>query len=607
MVGHINSIRYLFLISFFIFNLNVQSQNISIDVNKAKNLYAEKKYDQAVVLFEKIYKKEKTSRIYNSYLDCLVKLSEFEKAIELVKNYYKKHGKNPSILIDLGELYILKGDEKLAQKQFENAIEEIEKKPNFILSVASNFYKKKNYNYALKAYLIAKEKNPNNYSLQISNIYSQLGQVENMYKELLDLLLISPSYLQTCKSRIIRTINTDSQNVNNVLLKKNIIKKLKKNETEALNDLLVWVYLQEKNFSGALEQLIALDKRFEFYENNIYEIGEISMSNEQLNIAESAFDYLIKKGEEGIYYEESILKLISIKYLYFKKIPLKTNNDIEKIIKEYENAITILGESNETILIIRDLAHIIAFYQKNKEKAKKILEKILEKRYYSNQNLAHIKIELGDILLCEGKKWDAILYYSQVEKGFKNDIIGQQAKFKKIKVDYFNGDFNWAQAQLDVLKKSTSKLISNNAIELSLLITDNLNLDTTKTALELYAKAELYIFQNNYDDALNTLKNIESVFPDHSLIDEVLFKKALISIDKKKYNDALMFLEKICQQYGSESILFDDALYKQGYILETIFEDKKKAKEKYERILLEQPGSIFLAEARKRYRKLRNN
>ena len=588
--------------------MNAQSQDLNTDLTKAKSLYSEKKYEDAVILFEKVYKKKKSSKIYSSYLDCLIKLSEFEQAINLVKSYYKKHGKNPAILIDLGELYILKGDEKLAKKEFQNAIYEIQKKPNFILSVASNFYKKKMYNYALDAYLLAKENNPNNnYSFQISNIYSQLGQVENMYKELLDLISKSPSYLQTCKSRIRRTINEEAENENNKLLKKNIIRKLQKEETEALNDLLIWLYLQEKKFSGALERLISLDKRFDFYETNIFELGEIAKSNEEFSIAEDAFNYLVKKGAIGIYYEESILELINIKYLKFQNSTLKTNTEIEKIIKEHEDVINLLGKKNETILIIRNLAHIVSFYEKKSEKGKEILMPILENGNYSDQNLAYVRMELGDILLSQGKKWDAILYYSQVEKKFKHDVLGQEAKFKKIKVDYFNGDFNWAQAQLDVLKKSTSKLVSNNSIELSLLITDNLNLDTTKTALELYAKAELYIFQNNYADAMDLFRKIEISFPDHSLIDEILFKKALINIEKKKYADALVFLENICQKYGHESILFDDALYKQGYILETILKDNKKAKEKYEKILLEQPGSIFLAEARKRYRRLRNN
>ena len=602
------NIYYFFFITFFIFNLNAKSQDLNTDLTKAKSLYSEKKYEDAVILFEKVYKKKKSSKIYSSYLDCLIKLSEFEQAINLVKSYYKKHGKNPAILIDLGELYILKGDEKLAKKEFQNAIYEIQKKPNFILSVASNFYKKKMYNYALDAYLLAKENNPNNnYSFQISNIYSQIGQVENMYKELLDLISKSPSYLQTCKSRIRRTINEEAENENNKLLKKNIIRKLQKEETEALNDLLLWLYLQEKNFSGALERLISLDKRFDFYETNIFELGEIATSNEEFSIAEGAFNYLVKKGTIGIYYEESILELINIKYLKFQNRTLKTNTEIEKIIKEHEEVINLLGEKNETILIIRNLAHIVSFYEKKAEKGKEILMPILENGNYSDQNLAYVRMELGDILLSQGKKWDAILYYSQVEKKFKHDVIGQEAKFKKIKVDYFNGDFSWAQAQLDVLKKSTSKLVSNNSIELSLLITDNLNLDTTKTALELYAKAELYIFQNNYTEAMGLFRKIETSFPGHSLIDEILFQKALINIENKKYTDALIFLENICQKYGNESILFDDALYKQGYILETILKDNEKAKEKYEKILLEQPGSIFLAEARKRYRRLRNN
>ena len=97
-------------------------------------------------------------------------------------------------------------------------------------------------------------------------------------------------------------------------------------------------------------------------------------------------------------------------------------------------------------------------------------------------------MELGDILLSEGKKWDAILYYSQVEKKFKNDIVGQEAKFKKNKVDYYNGDFSGSDSTR-YIKKSTSKLVSNNSIELSLLITDNLNLDTTKTALEKFVES----------------------------------------------------------------------------------------------------------------------
>ena len=93
---------------------------------------------------------------------------------------------------------------------------------------------------------------------------------------------------------------------------------------------------------------------------------------------------------------------------------------------------------------------------------------------------------------------------------------------------------------------------------------------------------------------------------DPRIIDEILYKKALIKIQVEKYDEALLFLDEICQSHGISSIFYDDALFKQGDILETIYDDTVNAKKKYEKILIEQPGSIFLAEARKRYRKLRN-
>lgn len=599
-------LKHFYLLSFFfVFNLNLKAQNLDDELTKANGLYNGKNYSEAVLIYERLYKK-KSSRVYNSYLDCLIKLSKIDSAIKLVKNYYKRFGKNPSILIDLGELYILQGNEDLAKSEFEKVIDEIQKKPNFIASSASKFYNKNMYDFALKAYKLAREKNPyKNYSFQISNIYSQMGQIENMYKELLELLITSPSYLQTCKVRLGRTINDNPNNENNILLKKNIIRKIQKNENEELNDLLVWIYLQEKNFSDALSRLISLDKRFEFYDHKIFELGEIAKSNNELKIAEEAFNYLSKNKQYGIYYEESIIKLINIKYEKFKKSTIKTNNEIKEIISEYEKIINLLGQNNETIMTIIDMSHIISFYENDKSKAKKILLPLIENKNISNQNIAYVKLKLGDILLSEGDKWDAILFYSQVEKEFKNDIIGQEAKLKKIKVDYYNGDFNWAQAQLDVLKKSTSKLVSNNSIELSLLITDNLNLDTTTIALEMFAKADLLIYQNNFEEAINLFNQIELKFPDHSLIDEILFKKASINIEVKKFKEALLFLDEICERYGINSIFYDDALFKQGDILETIYMNREKAKAKYEKILLEQPGSIFLAEARKRYRKLR--
>jgi outer membrane protein assembly factor BamD (BamD/ComL family) len=454
-------------------------------------------------------------------------------------------------------------------------------------------------------YRLLKERNPRgNYSFQISNIYSYLGETENMYKELLSLIISNESYEQTCKNKIRITINEDSENENNILLKKILISEIQKTDSIILNEILIWVFIQEENFLNALKQEISIDKRTKNRDKQIFDLGEISISNSKFNIAKDAFNYIIEKKPQSLYYQKSIINSLEIDYSIFKENPIKNSSNLNKLIKAYENGIDQIGMTNESVLIVRDLAHILAFYNNNSEKAKKLLNTILSKKTYSEQNLAYCKLELGDILLIENDIWDAKLYYSQVEQSFKNDIIGQEAKFKKIKIDYYTGKFNWAQAQLDILKNSTSKLIANNAMELSLLIGDNLNLDTTQIPLQLYAGAELFIFQNNYDNALNNFNTIETIYPSHSLIDNILFHKGIIAIEKGDYELGLSYLDKICVEYYYD-ILFDDALYKQAYVLEFELENHEKAREKYEELLLKCPSSIFVADARKRYRFLR--
>ena len=96
---------------------------------------------------------------------------------------------------------------------------------------------------------------------------------------------------------------------------------------------------------------------------------------------------------------------------------------------------------------------------------------------------------------------------------------------KSEKIAYYQGDFNWAQAQLDVLKSSTSKLIFNDAMNLSLLITDNYNLDTTDVPMMLFAKADLLSFQKKYNKAINLYDSILNSFKGHDLSDEIYLGK----------------------------------------------------------------------------------
>ena len=167
--------------------------------------------------------------------------------------------------------------------------------------------------------------------------------------------------------------------------------------------------------------------------------------------------------------------------------------------------------------------------------------------------------------MLQNEIWDAILTYSQVDKAYKHDVLGHEVKFRRAKISYYQGDFNWAQAQLDVLKKSTSKLIANNAMELSLLIQDNLNLDTTTVTMEIFSRADLLIYQNKLNEAYATLDSIIIDYQGHSLVDEALFRQYDIKIKQDKKEDASELLDQIINFFLSTYLPMMLNLHKHNY------------------------------------------
>ena len=255
------------------------------------------------------------------------------------------------------------------------------------------------------------------------------------------------------------------------------------------------------------------------------------------------------------------------------------------------------------LILLRGLADLEAYYLHDYSSAEYHLQRLLRCPGISKPLKGEIKIELADVLVLKGELWDASLLFMQVEKQFKEDRIGHLAKFKNAKVYYYTGEYDWCQAQLDVLKASTSKLIANDAMDLSLLITDNYNLDTSTITMDLFAQADLCILQHNYLEAESLYDSINSINGYHTLNDDVLLKKANIAIKQENFEKAILLLTELIADYGDD-ILADNALFLLGNIYEHHLYDLDKAKEAYKTILFNHKGSLFVVEARKRYRKL---
>ena len=84
----------------------------------------------------------------------------------------------------------------------------------------------------------------------------------------------------------------------------------------------------------------------------------------------------------------------------------------------------------------------------------------------------------------------------------------------------------------------------------SLLIKDNLALDTSDAALKLYAFAELDEFQGTINKSMEYLDSLIDTFKKHSLLDECYFKKGEMLLAKGQYDEAIKNFEIVIKEFA---------------------------------------------------------
>lgn len=595
------------LLLLFIFSGAIAfGQTLVEEDNIAKQYYDMGDYVKATVMFENLYDKAPNAHRYQMLFSCYMRTESWDKADKLCKSHYKKFGL-PDTYVDWGDLYLKQGNEKEATKKFDEALNVLPEKKQQVFAVAQAFYRIGQMDYALATYQLGRKLNPGQmYNFQVADIYGQLGQVDMMFKEYLDMLEIAPNYITSVKNALSRSVSSDPEFQNNKILKTELISRVQGSSNEAYSELLIWLYIQEKSFAAAFRQVKAMDKRVNGDQRMIYELAETCEKNNDFEVALECYNYIITIGKKSPYYLDAkvaVLHVLQMKVIATNKY---TQEDLLLLKAEYEKTLAEIDGTAYSTRLRKDLAHLEAFYLRNSAAAIEILEVAINSGYARRQDVAMCKIELADILILEDDIWEAALLYGQVEKEFKEDVIGQQAKFKRAKISYYVGEFSWAQAQLDVLKTSTSKLIANDAMALSLLIQDNMALDTTVTPLLMYARADLFVYQLRFDEAMKVLDSLESDFGWHGIIDESIFLRAKVHVSRRDFATAAAAYQRIVDNYSWE-LTGDDAYYELGKLYEEYLGDKAKAMEMYEALMLNFPGSIYVVDARKRYRALRGD
>ncbi|GAB3919976.1 tetratricopeptide repeat protein [Mucilaginibacter myungsuensis] len=560
---------------------------------------------KALEIYTRLYK-QNAELYFPNYMGSLFTSKKLDEAEKTAKAMMKKHPGQVQYAISLAKVYKEQGKKDKAEDVYASILKDLPSDYNSIVNLATQFYQGENADLAIRIFIKGRTllKNDQAFTLELISLYRFKREKAALIAEYLNFLPKNPVYIASAQNTMGAVL---SEPTDYELLRTELLKRIQADpQTTVYVELLIWQFMQQKEYDQALNQALALSRRKNDDGSSIFELCQTLVSNQAYDEAIRGYEYLVAKGnKDQQMYVSSKVELINTKNLKVTAGKY-TEADLLGLEKDYLDLLTEFGRSTGTVFAMQKVAKLQAFKLHKLPEAQKMLEEAIKLPNMNSSVLASCKLDLGDIYVMSDQPWEATLIYSQVEKSNVDVGTVQDAKLRNAKLAYYTGDFTWSRGQLDVLKAATTQLIANDALNLSLLIKDNIEEDSTGAALKIYARADMWIFKERPDKAILALDSIGKLYPDNELADDILMSKARIFIQKKEFAAAAPLLQTIVDKYNAD-LWADDAVFMLGDLYENQLADKEKAKVLYQKIITDYPGSLWINEARKRFRILRGD
>ncbi len=576
----------------------------------AFDYYNNKEYDKAASLFQELYEQQKSSTYFSYYIASLSQQGDFETAEKALKKEIKRNPTDLSLKIMLGSIYKRSNKKDDMKKIYDDVLQSLTPNQAQLFQVANMFIANQEYSMAESVYFKGQKLLKGNYTfhLELASLYQMQKLYDKMIDEYLALLAENPNMIQTIQNRLQQSVYSNEDNTLTPLLQQKLTIQIQKNPyMTVFNELLIWLYIQENQFDKALTYCIALDKRQKENGERVFSLSSVAFANKDYNTSLKAYQYLIDKGDIYPWYYEAQQQYLMTLYQQTMEDPYIQRKKVIELESLLQHYLDMQGMNKNSFPIIIALAQVKAMNLNKPDEAVTMLKKMLDNSFgLSAQQQNQTKILLADILLATNDIWEATLLYTQVEKSNSNEPIANEAKYKKAMLAYYAGDFLWAQAQADVLKASTSKLVANDAFALSQFISENLEVDSTQRSLFLFSQADYNLFKHQDSIAILYLDTLLQIKEDYGLFDDALLKKADIYALQKNYEKAFLLYDSILTRFSQE-VSAPQATYKLATLYQYQFKNKEKAMHYYEWLFTKYPGSFYADESRKQFRLLRGD
>jgi tetratricopeptide (TPR) repeat protein len=575
---------------------------------------------KAVELYKDLSKNDANIHlIHNNYINLLIDLGSYEEAHNYLKRILRRDPENMQYKLDVGMVYVRSGDLQKADRYFKDIINEVRQNVQLSKMMSDYLAGRSLTEYSIMALNESRQflGNPYLFCLDLAMLYRIQGQQDKMVQEYLSYVTQSSANIQYVKN-VMQALLTKPEELES--LERLLYDKVQqKPDVEVYSDLLIWVTMQQKNFYASFIQARAYDKRYKKEGEKSMEVAKVALDNEDFDNASKIYRYIIREYAGTPNHLLARLGLIRTREARVRKSFPVNADSVKTLIVDYQRFIEKYPDNANSLEATRSEALLLANYLDMKDSAIHVLNKLIANPRASLYLKSKAKLDLGDIHLIKGEPWESTLLYSQVEKTQKENPVGYEAKLRNAKLSYYKANFRLAQEHLDILKEATTREIANDAMELSMRIKENIAFDSVGEALREFASVELLLYQNKQTEALEKIKQLKqgqvtqpgangavAAFSNQTILDDVYWLEATMRMKRGEFEESIKLLTRILEEYPDD-VLSDDAYFLQGEIYERQLKNKDKAMEIYREFLNKYPGSVYAAEARKRYRTLRGD
>lgn len=602
----------VFLTALLLFALKVSGQNHA-DVQLANEYLVKGDKKKAMELYKDLSRSEANiPLIHNNYLNLMIDVGAFDEALDHLKKIMRRDPENIQYKLDVGLVYVRSGEVSKADRHFKEMSGQVRSNMQLAKMMSDYLAARSLSEYSIMALNECRNYlgNPYLFCLELAMLYRIQGQQDKMVQEYLSYVTQSSANIQYVKN-VMQALLTKPEELES--LERLLYDKVQQSpDVEVYSDLLIWVTMQQKNFYASFIQARAYDKRYKREGEKSLEVARVALDNDDFDNASRIYRYVIKEYRGTSNHLLARLGLIRTREARVKQTFPVNADSVSALIEDYQDFITEYPSNPNSLEAARNQALLYANFLDKKDSAIGILNQLITNPRATLYLKSKAKLDLGDIYLLKGEAWESTLLYSQVEKTQRENPVGYEAKLKNAKLSYFKGNFRLAQEHLDILKEATTREIANDAMDLSMRIKENIAFDSVGEALKQYAGVELFLYQNKIDSALFKINNLKQgisdsgAFSNQTILDDVYWLEANIRMKRGEFSESIGLLQKILDEYPDD-VLTDDAFFLQGEIYERQLKDRDKAMEIYREFLTKYPGSVFAAEARKRFRTLRGD